>query len=172
MLLQDTIKDSGCSLKVYRNEALKDLQLFGEMHRFIPALLEMDGWKVSEIEVQHRPRHAGITKYNWKRTIKGFVDMVFIWFWRSYGSRPIHFFGGTGIVLIILGSIILTWMLYIKIIFDAPLSERIWPLMGVFLVMLGVQFFVFGLLADIVTKNYYKSHQRMNYVVKSIKKSS
>ncbi len=172
ILLQDTIRDSGCSLKIYRAESLKGLHLFGEMHRFIPALLEMEGWKIGEIAVAHRPRTAGVTKYNWKRAVKGFVDMVYIWFWRSYGARPIHFFGGAGILFLILGTSILGWMFYIKIFMDAALSERIWPLMGVFFVVLGVQCFIFGLLADIATKNYYKSHNRMNYVIKKVTKNS
>jgi len=168
VLLKDTIRDSGCSLKVYKAETLEGLQLFGEMHRFIPALLEMDGWRVGEVAVTHHARHAGTTKYNWKRAVKGFVDMVFIWFWRSYGARPIHFFGGAGIALIIVGSTILTWMVYIKLFMGASLSDRIWPLMGVFLIMLGVQFFIFGLLADIMTKNYYKAHGRMNYAIRDV----
>jgi len=168
VLLQDSIHDSGCSLKAYKSEALKDLDLFGEMHRFIPALLELDGWRVGEVRVSHSPRIAGQTKYNWKRGVKGFVDMVFIWFWRSYSSRPVHFFGGSGMVLISLGTIILTWMAYVKIFLGESLSDRIWPLMGVFLVMLGVQFFVFGLLADMVMKNYYKMRGRMNYATKNI----
>ncbi len=170
ILLRDSIHDSGCSLKAYKADALKDVDLFGEMHRFIPALLEIDGWKVSEVKVSHRPRVAGETKYNWKRGVKGFVDMVFIWFWRSYAARPVHFFGGSGMILISLGSLILVWMAYVKIFLGESLSDRIWPLMGVFLVMLGVQFFVFGLLADMVMKNYYKMRGRMNYTTKEISK--
>ncbi len=168
VLLKDSIHDSGCSLKAFRAEALRDIDLYGEMHRFIPALLEVDGWIVQEVKVSHHKRKAGKTKYNWKRSIKGFSDMIYIWFWRSYASRPIHFFGGGGIFLITLGFGILLWMAYVKIFFDASLSDRIWPLMGVFLVMLGVQFFVFGLLADILTKNYYKVRGRMNYSVKKV----
>lgn len=167
ILLKDSIHDSGCSLKAYKKEALDTLDLYGEMHRFIPALLELDGWRVSEVKVSHHPRMAGVTKYNWKRAVKGFVDMIFIWFWRSYASRPIHFFGATGLILIFVGSSILMWMAYIKIFLGQSLSERIWPLMGAFLIMLGVQFFVFGLLADLIIKNYYKIRGRMNYTVRS-----
>lgn len=170
ILLKDIIHDSGCSLKVYDGEALRSIDLFGEMHRFIPAILELDGYKVGEVKVSHHPRIHGETKYNWKRSIKGFVDMISIWFWRKYASRPLHFFGGNGILLIFSGGAILLWMIVEKIFFEVSLAERIWPLMGVFLIMLGVQFFVFGFLADIVIKNYYKGGHRMNYSIGKITK--
>ncbi len=168
ILLKDSIHDSGCSLKVYDGDALRKLDLFGEMHRFIPALLESDGYTVGEVKVSHHPRIHGETKYNWKRSVKGFVDMIFIWFWRKYASRPLHFFGGSGILLMLSGGGVLVWMAIEKLLLDASLSDRVWPLMGVFLIMLGVQFFIFGFLADIVIKNYYKGEHRMNYVVKNI----
>lgn len=168
ILLKDSIHDSGCSLKAYNGDALRSIDLFGEMHRFIPAILELDGYTVGEVKVSHHPRVHGATKYNWKRSVKGFVDMVSIWFWRKYASRPLHFFGGGGMLLIFIGLIILLWMGIEKLFFDASLSERIWPLMGTFFIMLGVQFFVFGLLADIVMKNYYKVQNRMNYVIKKV----
>ena len=170
ILLKDSIHDSGCSLKAIKRKALEEVDLFGEMHRFIPAILEFDGWKVGEIEVSHHPRIHGKTKYNWKRGLKGFVDMVFIWFWRSYSSRPIHFFGGTGLVFIFAGSLILLWMLIEKFALNGSISERIWPLMGVFIIILGVQFLIFGLLADIIIKNYYKIRNRMNYSIKNVNK--
>ncbi len=168
ILLKDSIHDSGCSLKVYDGEALRQLDLFGEMHRFIPALLESDGYTVGEVKVSHHPRIHGVTKYNWKRSVKGLVDMIFIWFWRKYASRPLHFFGGSGILLMLAGGGVLGWMIIEKLLLEASLSNRIWPLMGVFLIMLGVQFFVFGFLADIVIKTYYKEERRMNYVIKNI----
>lgn len=168
ILLKDSIHDSGCSLKVYSAKALKTVDLFGEMHRFIPALLESDGYTVGEIKVSHHARIVGVTKYNWKRSVKGFVDMVMIWFWRKYASRPLHFFGGSGILFIFFGSLILAWMAVEKIFYAESISERVWPLMGVFLIMLGVQFFIFGFLSDLVVKIYYKSQNRMNYSVKKV----
>ncbi len=137
------------------------------MHRFIPALLELDGYRVGEVKVTHHPRVHGVTKYNWKRSVKGFVDMVSLWFWGRYASRPIHFFGAIGMSFMFLGTVILGWMAVEKILLHASIAERIWPLMGVFLVVLGVQFFVFGLLTDIMMKTYYTSRKRMNYAVQS-----
>lgn len=166
--IADTIHDSGCSLKAYKAECFHDLDIFGEMHRFIPALLELQGFKVGEIKVSHHPRIHGKTKYNWKRSLKGLVDMISVWFWRKYANRPLHLFGGSGIILSIVGSLILVWMAVDKIFFHASISEKIWPLMGVFFIMIGIQLFVFGLMADIMIKNYYKSQERMNYSVKDI----
>lgn len=168
ILIQDKIHDSGCSLKSFKREALKDVDLFGEMHRFIPAVLEMQGYKVCEVKVSHHPRVHGKTKYNWKRGIKGFVDMVSIWFWRKYANRPLHLFGGSGMIFSFLGVLILVWMVVDKIVFHASISEKIWPMMGVFLIMIGIQLFIFGLLGDILIKNYYKGRGKMNYSVKEI----
>ena len=168
ILLHDEIHDSGCSLKVYKRECFEHLDLYGEMHRFIPALLEIQGFRVGEVKVSHHPRTQGVTKYNWKRGMKGFVDMISIWFWNRYSHRPVHIFGGIGILLMIIGKLLLIWMIIEKLFFDAELSEKIWPLMGIFLIMIGVQFFIFGLLYDIVTKIYYKNHERMNYSIKDI----
>ncbi|EKE24954.1 MAG: hypothetical protein ACD_5C00347G0011 [uncultured bacterium] len=168
ILIQDNIHDSGCSLKAYKRSCFEDLDLFGEMHRFMPALLELQGYKVGEVKVNHYPRVHGVTKYNWKRGMKGFVDMISIWFLRKYSNRPLHLFGGSGIVLSFLGGVILLWMAIEKIFFGASLSEKIWPLVGIFFVLVGVQLFVFGLLADIVLKNYYKSQGKMNYNIKEI----
>ena len=168
ILIQDQIHDSGCSLKAYRRTCFEDMDLFGEMHRFIPALLELQGYSVGEVKVSHHPRTSGVTKYNWKRAMKGFVDMISIWFWRKYSNRPLHLFGGAGITLSLVGSLILLWMLVDKILFKVQLSEKIWPLVGIFLILVGVQLFVFGLLADIILKSYYKGQGKMNYNIKEI----
>ncbi len=168
MLVKDGIHDSGCSLKAYKRECFKEIDLFGEMHRFMPALLALDGFRVSEVKVSHHPRIHGVTKYNWKRAVKGFVDMIAIWFWRKYSHRPIHLFGGSGILLSVVGSGILLWMLIEKLIFGASLSERLWPLVGIFFVLIGVQLFIYGLLADIIVRNYYHMRQRMNYVIREV----
>jgi len=167
ILIQDKIHDSGCSLKAYKRECFHDVDLFGEMHRFIPALLEIQGYKVGEVKVSHYPRIHGVTKYNWKRAIKGFVDMISIWFWRKYANRPLHLFGGSGIFLSFIGFLILAWMVVEKIM-GGSIADKIWPLIGVFFIMIGIQLFIFGLLADILIKNYFKSQNRMNYSIKEI----
>ena len=168
VLINDTIHDSGCSLKAYKKECFKDVDLFGEMHRFIPAILELQGYKVGEVKVTHFPRIHGKTNYNWKRGMKGIVDMISVWFWRKYSNRPLHLFGGAGLTSMIAGFAILLWMGVEKILFGLSVAQRNWPLIGVFLVLVGVQLFISGLLADIILKNYYKVQGKMNYNIKEI----
>ena len=167
VLIQDKIHDSGCSLKAYKRACFEEVDLFGEMHRFMPAILEMQGYRVGEVKVSHHPRVHGVTKYNWKRAIKGFVDMISIWFWRKYANRPLHLFGGSGIVLSFLGSAILLWMVIEKLM-GGSIAEKIWPLIGIFFVLAGIQLFVFGLMSDILMKNYYKNRNAMNYSIREV----
>lgn len=169
ILINDNIHDSGCSLKAYKRECFRDIDLFGEMHRFIPALLELEGYKVGEVKVSHHPRVHGVTKYNWKRGFKGLVDMVSIWFWRKYSYRPLHLFGTTGIVLSSIGGAILLWMMVEKFYYGASISERMWPLVGIFFALVGIQLFVSGLLADIAVRSYYQVHSRMNYTIREVR---
>ncbi|MDD5083577.1 MAG: glycosyltransferase family 2 protein [Candidatus Moranbacteria bacterium] len=169
ILIKDGIHDSGCSLKAYRKECFDDMDLFGEMHRFIPALLELQGFRVAEVVVSHHPRINGITKYNWRRSIKGFVDMLTIWFWRKYANRPVHLFGGVGLLSILVGGGILAWMAIIKLVYMESISERIWPLVGLFLILAGIQLFIFGIMSDVLVRSYYKNRQTMNYSIREIK---
>ncbi|MFA6184265.1 MAG: glycosyltransferase family 2 protein [Parcubacteria group bacterium] len=166
--IQDNIHDSGCSLKAYKRECFNDLELFGEMHRFIPALLEMDGFKVAEVKVSHHPRIAGVTKYNWRRAFKGMVDMMSIWFWRKYANRPLHLFGASGVILSVAGIGILIWMFIEKVFFAQSIGERIWPMIGVMFTLVGVQLFISGLLADIIIKNYFKAKNHRGYYIKEV----
>jgi glycosyltransferase involved in cell wall biosynthesis len=166
-LINDNIHDSGCTLKAYRKECFQDTYLFGEMHRFIPAVLKIQGFKVAEIEVNHRARKFGRTKYTWTRVIKGFLDMISVWFWKKYASRPLHLFGGMGIFFFGLGSLLIFILIVLRIFYGIPLSDKIWPMVGIFMVLAGIQLFISGLLADIAVKNYY-SGKRKNYVVKDV----
>lgn len=169
ILINDRIHDSGCSLKAYKRECFDDVDLFGEMHRFIPAILELEGYKIGEVKVSHHPRVHGVTKYNWKRGFKGFVDMVSIWFWRKYSYRPLHLFGTTGVVMSGIGGAILVWMMVEKFYYGASISERMWPLVGIFFALVGIQLFVSGLLADIAVRSYYQVHNRMNYSIREVR---
>lgn len=168
ILIDDGIHDSGCSLKAYKKECFEDLDLFGEMHRFIPATLKIKGFKVTEIPVSHHPRIHGVTKYNWRRGVKGFVDMISVWFWKKYANRPLHLFGAGGLVIFILGTAVGLSLIIARVYFAVPMSNKIWPLIAVFMILMGIQLFIFGLLADIVVKNYYKTQGRMNYNIKEI----
>lgn len=167
IIVKDGIHDSGCSLKIYRKECFEHLHLYGEMHRFIPALLKIQGFKVGEMVVNHRPRTSGVTKYNWKRTFKGFVDMISLWFWNKYASRPLHLFGTTGTILLFGGGISAIVTL-VKFILHRSVVNSTWPLLTVFLLIAGIQFFVFGLLADIMSKMYRQTTDDKSYNIKAI----
>lgn len=167
ILLHDSIHDSGCMLRAYKRDCLRNLDLMGEMHRFIPATLGMRGFRISEVEVNHRPRIHGVTKYNYKRLLKGFLDVLGVWFWMKYASRPLHLFGGAGLFSFIVGAIFLIVLFIARIFFAYSLTDKIWPLMAIFLMMVGVQLFVSGLMADILVKNRYHG-KNMNYSIKEI----
>ncbi len=168
LLLEDNIHDSGCSLKVYKKECFDHIDLYGEMHRFIPALVAISGFKVGEVEVNHRPRVSGQTKYNYKRVVKGLLDMMSVWFWRKFSNRPLHLFGGWGLISGLLGTVILLWMVIGRLFFGLSLSNRIWPIVGIFLVLMGAQLFISGLLADISIKTYHQSKKEKPYAIKEI----
>lgn len=169
ILLKDNIHDSGCSLKVYRRECFEGLTLYGEMHRFIPAILLAKGYRVGEIVVSHRPRVAGRTKYNWRRTLKGFVDMISLWFWEKYTSRPMHLFGPTGLVFL-LGGFVCGIVSISQHLTRGKVGDTAWPILTAFLLITGVQFFVFGLMMDIQGKTYRKTTGDLSYSIKSIEK--
>ncbi len=166
--VNDGIHDSGCTLKAYKRECLENLDLYGEMHRFIPAILKWKGFKVRETEVSHRPRIHGKTKYNWRRTIKGLLDMMNLWFWRKYSARPLHFFGGLGILLIMLGLLSGFYAFYLKIFQNIDLSDTALTLFSAFAFLNGIQFLIFGILSDILIKNYYQKSKEKPYLIKEI----
>lgn len=168
IIVKDNIHDSGCSLKIYRRECFDHINLYGEMHRFIPALLKIKGFTVGEIVVNHRPRTSGVTKYNWKRTIKGFVDMIALWFWGKFSSRPLHIFGGTGIAFLFLGFLCAVWSV-VLFISGAKMSNNIMPpLLTIFFCVIGLLMFVFGLMSDIMLKTYHGLGIDSTYSIKEI----
>lgn len=168
ILVKDNIHDSGCSLKVYRKECFKGINLYGEQHRFIPAILKIKGFKVGEVVVNHRPRTAGKSKYNWKRTIKGFVDMISVWFWNKYACRPMHILGTFGMFFLLLGAICGVWSVALYFM-GAKMSGFVMvPLMTVFFVIIGLLMFIFGLMSEIMIKTYYGVQIDTPYSVKEI----
>lgn len=168
LLVHDGIHDSGCSLKIYRRECFNDINLYGEMHRFIPALLEIKGYFVGELVVDHRPRIAGKTKYNWKRTFKGFVDMISLWFWNKYAVRPLHILGGSGMGFLFLGFVCGIWSI---VLFASgyKMSDNIMPpLLTVLFVIIGLMMFILGMMTDIMSKTYYGIGMDHPYSIKEI----
>lgn len=168
IIVKDNIHDSGCSLKVYRKECFEGVNLYGEMHRFIPALLKIKGFSVGEVVVNHRPRTEGVTKYNWKRTFKGFVDMISVWFWNKYSTRPLHMMGSIGLVSLFLGGCCGIWSIVLFCLGYKMSTNIMPPLLTVFFVIIGLLFFIFGLMSDILVKTYYGSRIDCPYNVKEV----
>jgi glycosyltransferase involved in cell wall biosynthesis len=163
----EKIHDHGCSLKVYRKEALEDLELYGEMHRYITALLSWKGFKVGEMVVRHHPRTTGVTKYNVRKKLKGFLDLLIVKFWIQYSARPMHFFGSIGAIFIIAGFLLGGTLGVLWLFRVIGLAGRSTPLLAVLLVLLGFQFLLAGVLADIVAHTYYA--QKKPYSIKNTK---
>lgn len=161
----EKIHDHGCSLKVYKKEALKDLELYGEMHRYITALLAWKGFKVGEMVVRHHPRVHGHTKYNVRKKLKGFLDLVIVKFWVQYSARPMHFFGAIGIFFVVIGFLLGGTLGVLWLFRFIALAGRSSPLLAVLLVLLGFQFLLTGVLADVVAHTYYA--QKKAYTIKS-----
>lgn len=168
LLVHDGIHDSGCSLKIYRRECFKGINLYGEQHRFIPAILKIKGFTIGEIEVHHRPRTSGKTKYNWKRTFKGFVDMISVWFWNKYATRPLHLLGGMGLFFILLGTGCGVWSVVLFLRGFKMSRNIIPPILTVFFMIIGVLMFVFGLMSEILIKIYFGVHVDTSYSIKEI----
>jgi glycosyltransferase involved in cell wall biosynthesis len=164
----DFIHDSGCTFRAYRNECVKDLDLYGETHRYIPAILLWKGYRIGEVKVKHHQRKYGVTKYNWRRIAKGFLDLIVISFWQRYSVRPIHVFGGLGLLLSVSGSLLGGYMGIERLFFGRSLSDRPLFLLGVLMMIIGVQFIVSGILADIMIKIYYGQNERKNYLIEKV----
>lgn len=166
IIVKDHIHDSGCSLKIYKKECFDHINLYGEMHRFIPALLKIKGFEVGEVVVNHRPRTAGVTKYNWKRTVKGFVDMISLWFWSKYSVRPLHILGAGGMVSIFLGVVCGIWSIVLFALGKKMSANIMPPLLTVFFIIVGLLMFIFGLMSDMMSKTYYGSGIDKSYSIK------
>jgi len=162
----EKIHDHGCSLKVYRREALQDLELYGEMHRYITALLSWKGFRVGEMVVRHHPRRHGHTKYSVKKKLKGFLDLIVVKFWVQYSARPMHFFGAIGMFFILLGLLLGGTIFGIWLMRITGFANSSLPLAAVVLVLLGFQFLLSGVLADVVAKTYYL--EKKPYSIKSV----
>jgi glycosyltransferase involved in cell wall biosynthesis len=167
-LIDDGIHDSGCSLKVYKKECFEHIDLYGEMHRFIPAVLKIKGFRVGEEVVDHRARTTGRTKYNWKRGIKGILDMVAVWFWHKFASRPLHLFGTIGGAFIIVSFFSLVFSFYKKLFNGQDLSNSAFTMLSMFGFFMGIVLFVFGLISDMLSKIYFGSTKDKSYDIRQV----
>jgi len=148
------IHDFNCGLKAYRKPVVENINVYGELHRYIPVLADWKGFSVTEIVVKHHPRRYGKTKFGISRFFKGFVDLITVLFTTRYIRRPMHLFGFLGFFTTLLGFIISGYLTYEKLFFDKPLSNRPLLFLGMLLIIVGVQFFAVGLLGEIMVHNF------------------
>jgi glycosyltransferase involved in cell wall biosynthesis len=162
------LHDYGCSLKAYRRDVIKNLKLYGEMHRFIPAVASWYGVRVAEVEVRHFPRLRGSTKYGISRTIKVVLDLITVKFLQSFSTKPIQFFGPAGILSGFLGFLISLYLSIDKIFFGKDIGGRPLLLLGALLIIVGIQLIGMGLLGEMLVRVYHESQRKPIYVIKKI----
>jgi glycosyltransferase involved in cell wall biosynthesis len=162
------LHDYGCALKVYRREIVRDVALYGEMHRFLPALARWVGASVGELPVAHWPRRSGVSKYGLGRTVRVLLDLLTVKFLMSYGTRPIQVFGLIGLVVGGAGTLLAAILSYERIVLGMPLANRPILLLAILLILVGVQFVFNGLLAEMQVRTYHESQRKPIYIVREI----
>ncbi|HET6514335.1 MAG TPA: glycosyltransferase family 2 protein [Thermodesulfovibrionales bacterium] len=162
------LHDYGCSLKAYRRDVIKNLRLYGEMHRFIPAVASWYGVRIAEIETAHHPRLRGKSKYGISRTVKVVLDLITVKFLQSFSTKPLQFFGTIGITGGFLGFILLFYLTIEKLILDKPIGGRPLLLLGALLIIVGFQFIGMGLLGEMIVRVYHETQRKPIYVIKKV----
>lgn len=162
------LHDYGCTLKVMTGEVARGVRLYGEMHRFIPALADEMGARIVEMPVNHRERKFGKSKYGISRTIRVILDLLTVKFLLGYSKRPIHLFGSIGVLSAGGGVLLLMLLTYQRLFLHIPMGNRPLVALGIMLTIIGLQFLVFGLLAEVLARTYYESQNKKIYVVRRI----
>ncbi|WP_346861311.1 glycosyltransferase family 2 protein [uncultured Draconibacterium sp.] len=162
------MKDLGCTLKIFTNETIKNIHIYGELHRYIPALVTLEGaTKITQVDVNHRSREFGTSKYGINRTTRVLSDLVLMVFFKKYLQRPMHFFGNIGIFTLAFGVLINFYLLVLKL-----MGNDIWGkpllLLGILLVLGGIQFITTGIIAELQMRTYFESQQKKPYRVKRV----
>jgi glycosyltransferase involved in cell wall biosynthesis len=166
------LHDYGCSLKAFRAEVVLPLKLYGEMHRFIPAIASEQGVAIAELTVNHRARKHGTSKYGISRTIRVILDLLTVKFLLSYSTRPLQIFGLIGIALGSLGGLIAGYLSYVKIFEGQSIGNRPLLLLGILLIFSGLQLITLGLLAELQSRTYHESQDKPTYVIREILESA
>jgi glycosyltransferase involved in cell wall biosynthesis len=163
------LHDYGCSLKAFRAEVVKPLKLYGEMHRFLPAIASEQGVSIAEVVVNHRERRHGRSKYGIGRTIRVILDLMTVKFLLSYSTRPVQIFGLIGFAMGLLGGLISGWLAYERIFGDVSLNQHL-PLLllGILLISTGFQLVTLGLLAEMQARTYHESQNKPTYVIRDV----
>jgi glycosyltransferase involved in cell wall biosynthesis len=162
------LHDYGCSLKAYRRDVIKNLKLYGEMHRFIPAVASWYGVRIAEVETAHHPRLRGKSKYGISRTIKVVLDLITVKFLQSFSTKPLQFFGTVGMTGGFLGFLLLLYLSIDKLILGNPIGGRPLLLLGALLIIVGIQFIGMGLLGEMIVRVYHETQRKPIYVIKKV----
>ena len=162
------LHDYGCTLKAFRREVIDNINLYGEMHRFIPAIASGMGISFTEVKVNHRARRFGTSKYGISRTIRVVLDLITVKFMLSYATRPLHVFGTVGVVSSLLGVTIGLILTVQRQLFGIGLANRPLLLLAVLLIFMGIQFITIGLLAELVVRTYHESQKKPIYYVRKV----
>ncbi len=162
------IKDNGCALKVFTRDIAKDLNLYGEMHRFITLLAFLEGARIKQVPVKHHARHGGVSKYGLERVFKVVADMMLLLFIRKYFQRPIHLFGILGVFLILLGLLINMYLLVVKLGFGEDIGSRPLLIFGMMFILAGIQLFTIGIVMELLIRTYYESQSKRPYRIKNV----
>lgn len=167
-LTRVALHDYGCTLKVMDGDLARSIKLYGEMHRFIPALADEMGARITELPVNHRARQAGKTKYGISRTVRVILDLLTVKFLLGFSKRPIHLFGSVGLLAGGMGIVLLAYLSYQRFFLSMAMGNRPLMALGVMLVIIGLQFVVFGLLAEVLARTYYESQDKKTYAVRRV----
>lgn len=166
------LHDYGCSLKIFRAEVVRPLKLYGEMHRFIPAIASEQGVSIAEVVVNHRARRHGVSKYGISRTIRVVLDLLTVKFLLSYSTRPVQIFGLIGLSMACPGTLILGYLGFVKIVGGQSIGNRPLLLFGILLVFTGVQLLTLGLLAELQARTYHESQDKPTYVIREVRETT
>jgi glycosyltransferase involved in cell wall biosynthesis len=168
-LIKDKVHDTGCTLRIYKREAAKSLDLQGEMHRYILALLGWKGFKIGELVVNHRPRYEGETKYGYSKAIRGFIDLLYIWFIQKYSQRPLHVFGYLSVFSFIIATLSGLYSIYSRIFEGQSLNSNGWFFLSIFFGLSTILFFIAGIIIDLLIKiQLNTSHYEQRYYIRDV----
>jgi len=162
------LHDYGCSLKAYKRDVIKNLKLYGEMHRFIPAVASWYGVRIAEVETEHHPRLRGKSKYGISRTVKVVLDLITVKFLQSFSTKPLQFFGPIGLLSGALGLFISLYLALGKLLLGKEIGGRPLLLLGALLIIVGIQFIGMGLLGEMMVRVYHETQKKPIYVIKKV----
>ncbi|MCA9385152.1 glycosyltransferase family 2 protein [Candidatus Dojkabacteria bacterium] len=171
-LIDEGIHDPGSAIKAFKREALEDIDLYGEMHRFLVAILKWQGFSITELEVEHFPRKFGKSHYTLSKGFQGFADLLNVFIWRKYSDRPLHLFGVGGLFIFSLGILSLLVQLLLRWIGILSLSQSIFPILSTLLIITGLQLFLSGVVADNLSRVTFLAGKSKPYTIQEVSENT